>query len=29
VSGNVSFETLSDAVRLSEAVVRRLDERWL
>jgi hypothetical protein len=29
VSGNVTFETLSDAVRLSEAVVRRLDERWL
>jgi hypothetical protein len=29
VSANVNFETLSDAVRLSEAVVRRLDERWL
>jgi hypothetical protein len=29
VSTNVNFETLSDAVRLSEAVVRRLDERWL
>jgi hypothetical protein len=29
VSTNVNFETLSDAVRLSEAVVRRLDGRWL
>lgn len=29
VSANVNFETLSDAVRLSEAVVRRLDDRWL
>ena len=26
---NVDYGTLSDAVRLSEAVVRRLDERWL
>ena len=29
VSANLDFETLSDAVRLCEAVVRRLDERWL
>jgi hypothetical protein len=26
---NVEFETLADAVRLSEAVIRRLGERWL
>ncbi|MEK6272043.1 MAG: M28 family peptidase, partial [Actinomycetota bacterium] len=26
---NVDYGTLSDAVRLTEAVVRRLDERWL
>ncbi|MGH2981222.1 MAG: M28 family peptidase [Solirubrobacterales bacterium] len=29
VSGNVDFDTLSDAVRLSEALIRRLDERWI
>jgi Peptidase family M28 len=29
VSENVDFGTLSDAVRLSEAMVRRLDERWI
>jgi hypothetical protein len=29
VPENVDFGTLSDAVRLAEAVVRRLDERWL
>jgi hypothetical protein len=26
---NVDYDTLADAIRLSEAVVRRLDERWL
>ena len=26
---NVDYGTLADAVRLTEAVVRRLDERWL
>jgi peptidase M28-like protein len=26
---NVNYETLADAIRLSEAVVRRLDDRWL
>ena len=26
---NVDYETLADAIRLSEAVIRRLDERWL
>jgi hypothetical protein len=25
---NVNFETVGDAIRLTEAVVRRLDERW-
>lgn len=29
VAANVDFGTVSDAVRLSEAMVRRLDERWL
>ena len=29
VAVNVDFETVADGVRLSEAVVRRLDERWL
>ena len=29
VPENVDYSTLSDAIRLSEAVVRRLDERWL
>jgi Peptidase family M28 len=29
VSENVDFGTLSDAFRLSEALIRRLDERWL
>ena len=26
---NVDYGTLADAVRLCEAIVRRLDERWL
>jgi len=26
---NVDYDTLADAIRLSEALVRRLDERWL
>jgi hypothetical protein len=26
---NVHYDTLADAIRLSEAVIRRLDERWL
>ncbi|HWM64350.1 MAG TPA: M28 family peptidase [Solirubrobacterales bacterium] len=29
VSENVDFDTVTDAVRLSEAAVRRLDQRWL
>ena len=29
VAENVDYGTLADAIRLSEAVVRRLDERWL
>lgn len=29
VAENVDFDTLADAVRLSEAAIRRLDERWL
>jgi hypothetical protein len=29
VSDNVDFGTLEDALRLSEAVVRRLEERWV
>jgi hypothetical protein len=29
VSENVDFDTVADAVRLSEAAIRRLDERWL
>jgi hypothetical protein len=29
VAANVDFGTLSDAVRLSEAVIRRLDRQWL
>jgi hypothetical protein len=29
VAANVNFDTLANAVRLSEAVIRRLDERWL
>jgi hypothetical protein len=29
VAENVDFGTLADAVRLSEAVIRRLDARWL
>ncbi len=29
VSANVDFGTVADAVKLSEAVVRRLEERWL
>ena len=27
--GNVDYGTVSDAIRLTEALVRRLDERWL
>jgi Peptidase family M28 len=26
---NVNFDTFADAIRLSEALIRRLDERWL
>jgi hypothetical protein len=29
VAENVNFDTLSDGIRLAEAVVRRLEERWL
>jgi Peptidase family M28 len=29
VAANVNFETMADAVRLAEAVIRRLDERWI
>jgi peptidase M28-like protein len=29
VSENVDFSTVADAVRLSEAAIRRLDQRWL
>jgi hypothetical protein len=29
IAANVDFGTLADAVRLSEAVIRRLDDRWL
>ncbi|MGH2952958.1 MAG: M28 family peptidase [Solirubrobacterales bacterium] len=29
VPENVDYDTLADAIRLTEAVVRRLDERWL
>jgi peptidase M28-like protein len=29
VSENVNFDTVAEGVRLSEAMVRRLDERWL
>lgn len=29
VPENVNYDTLADAIRLIEAVVRRLDERWL
>jgi Peptidase family M28 len=29
VSANVNFDTLASGVRLSEAVIRRLDQRWL
>jgi hypothetical protein len=29
VSENVNFDTLAEAARLSEALVRRLDQRWL
>jgi peptidase M28-like protein len=29
VPENVDYGTLADAVRLTEAIVRRLDERWL
>ena len=26
---NVNYETVADAIRLSEAVIRKLDERWV
>jgi hypothetical protein len=29
VPENVDYDTLDDAIRLSEAVIRRLDQRWL
>jgi hypothetical protein len=29
VPENVDYGTLADAIRLAEAAVRRLDERWL
>ncbi len=29
VAENVEFDTVADGIRLSEAVIRRLDERWL
>ena len=29
VSENVDFGTLGDAVRLSEGLIRRLDESWI
>jgi hypothetical protein len=29
IPGNVDYDTLADAIRLIEALVRRLDERWL
>jgi Peptidase family M28 len=29
IAANVRYDTLADAIRLSEAVIRRLDERWL
>lgn len=29
VAANVDFATVADAIRLSEAAIRRLDERWL
>jgi hypothetical protein len=29
VSEHVEFGTITDAVRLTEAAIRRLDERWL
>jgi hypothetical protein len=29
VAENVNYDTLAEAVLLSEAVIRRLDERWL
>lgn len=29
IADNVNFDTLGDAIRLSEATIRRLDERWL
>jgi hypothetical protein len=29
VPENVDYGTLADVIRLSEAVVRRLDERWI
>lgn len=29
VPQNVDYESLADAIRLAEALVRRLDERWL
>ncbi|HKH15546.1 MAG TPA: M28 family peptidase [Solirubrobacterales bacterium] len=29
VPANVDYDTVADAIRLSEAVIRKLDERWL
>jgi hypothetical protein len=29
IAANVNFDTLASAVRLSEALIRRLDERWI
>ena len=29
VADNVDFGSVADAIRLTEAAVRRLDERWL
>ena len=29
VPGNVDYDTVADAVRLSEAVIRKLDDRWI
>ncbi|MGC1799798.1 MAG: hypothetical protein WA701_05365 [Solirubrobacterales bacterium] len=26
---NVNYDTVADAIRLSEAVIRKLDERWV
>ena len=29
VPENVDYGTLADAIRLAEAMIRRLDERWM